>query len=280
MAGERVGCVIGRAQGFDAEAFEEGAGPELRAADLPRQLVVHGSRVLARERLIDPEHAAQHVGQPQAGGCRPEEEEVVGEELPGATVVGFGRVASRAPLSDRNPERLERDPLRIEHPQDVVVWEDEQFRGRPEGRVRVGKELRVDVAVRADDRQAGDAVVDFAGEPSLGLIRREVAVGCRGRFELHGRPSHTTSFVVYARACWSWHAEASTGYRLHRTHGSPLRPSDPGRFMNLDFMNLGLTDSEPGQSIWSGVVGADTVPAEGAERWRHVVEQLDPSAGT
>ncbi len=190
VAVERVGRVVRRAERLDSGPLEEDARPELRAGELRRQLVVHGPGVVARERLVDPEHLVELMGQPQAGRCRPEEEKVVGKELPGATVVGLGRGVGRTPVSDRNPECLERDPLRVEHPQDVMVRDNEQIRGCPEGRVRVGKESRVDVAVRADDREAGDAVVELAGDQPLGGIWREKAAGCQGRSEFHGHAPH------------------------------------------------------------------------------------------
>ena len=35
----------------------------------------------------------------------------------------------------------------MEHAEDVVIWDDEQIRGRAKGRVLIGQQMRADVAV-------------------------------------------------------------------------------------------------------------------------------------
>jgi len=89
---------------------------------------------------------------------------VVGERLPDGAVVGAIRP---------EPEALERDALRVEHPHDVVVGRDEEAAGRLEPGGRVGEEPHVDVAVRADDRQLRDLPVQLEAE--AGSL--DVAVG-------------------------------------------------------------------------------------------------------
>ena len=193
MGGEGVGGVIGRTERLDAEPLEECSGPELWAAQLGRQLVEYRSRVSGCERLVDPKHVAQLVCQPEARRRPTKEKQVVREQLPGTTVVVFGRGDGSTPLPEQNPERLERNSLRMEHPQNVVVGDDEQLRRRPESGVRVGQEPGVHVRMRAYDREAGDTLVDLQGDPSLGRIRVEVAVRRRGEVELHAQPSSRKS---------------------------------------------------------------------------------------
>jgi hypothetical protein len=48
---------------------------------------------------------------------------VIGEQLPDLAPVGLGRRA----VAGRHAHALERDPLRVQHPKDVVVRDDEQL---------------------------------------------------------------------------------------------------------------------------------------------------------
>ena len=82
---------------------------------------------------------------------------VVGEQLPDVAVVDLGPA---------EPAALERHALRVEHPHDVVVGGDEEPAGRVEPRAGIGEEPHVDVPVRADDRQVGDAAVEVEAEPA------------------------------------------------------------------------------------------------------------------
>ena len=85
---------------------------------------------------------------------------VVGEQLPNGTVVDPVLAAVARP----EPGALERHPLRVEHPHDVVVGRDEEPAGRVEPRRGIGEEPHVDVPVRAHDRQLGDAAVQVEAE--------------------------------------------------------------------------------------------------------------------
>ena len=98
---------------------------------------------------------------------------MVGEGLPDFAVVGLDRPA----IPPRHAERLQRHALRVEHAEDVVVGDDQQIGRAAERVVRVGEHARVDVAVRADQRQARHLPVEVLGDLLLARIGAEEAVG-------------------------------------------------------------------------------------------------------
>ena len=96
---------------------------------------------------------------------------MVGEELPDLAWVGLD---SRA-VAGGNAQLLEPHALRVEHPGDVVIGDDQQRRRI--GEWLVGREhLRIDVAVRADQRQRLDAGIEVGGDCPRGGIRIEVSM--------------------------------------------------------------------------------------------------------
>ena len=133
---------------------------------------------------------------------------VVGEQLPDVTVVDLGPA---------EPAALERDALRVEHPQDVVVGRDEELPGGVEPRSRVGEEPQVDVPVRADDREVGDAAVQVEADRR----RLDVAVGPQTRHspspgfgmstESSGNRSSASSSARYPKPAPSTSARESSG---------------------------------------------------------------------
>ena len=202
---QRVGRVVGRAQRLDARALEDRARPVLGPAQLVVQLVVDRLGVGAAQRLANPEHDLQRVRQPDPGRCAPEQVKVVGERLPdpplvrlrrrsgGSLVVARVGLAARVALVARvaraDPQRLERDPLRVEHPEDVVVGDDEELGRRAERGVLVGEQARINVAVRADDRELRDRLVELARHASLPGVGREESIGRQEwRQRVHERP--------------------------------------------------------------------------------------------
>ena len=155
---------VGRRDALDAKAVEERARCEGRCRELRLDPVVDRLRGRRVEAIVDPEHRRQRLAQPEAGRRQREEPDVVGERLPD------GAVAGAVPAE---PQALERNALRVEHPPDVVVVGDEEGAGSAEPRRRVGEERDVDVPVRADDRQVRDLPVQLEPEGR----RLDVAVG-------------------------------------------------------------------------------------------------------
>jgi hypothetical protein len=66
--------------------------------------------------------------------------------------------------------------LRVEHPKHVVVRNDEKIGRRAEGSVLVRQELRIHVAVRAEDRQSRDGFIQLVCNPVSGRFRIEVTI--------------------------------------------------------------------------------------------------------
>ncbi len=96
------------------------------------------------------------VVEPEAGGGSAEEVVVAGEDAP-----DLARVGGLLAVELRDAEGFERDALRVEHAEDVVVGLDEEGGGVGEGLV-FGEPARVGVAVRGDDGQVADGVVELS----------------------------------------------------------------------------------------------------------------------
>ena len=115
--------------------------------------------------------------EPEAGGGAAEEEVVGGEEAPGCA--GIDVAGAAAGVGDA--EGIERDALRVEHAEDVVVGGEEESGGVGEGVVR-GEPGGVGVAVLGEDGEVADGGVELGGEGALGGVGGEEAVGIE-----HGR---------------------------------------------------------------------------------------------
>ena len=173
VEGERVGRVVGGAQRLDAKPLEQRARPEGRRCELGAELVVDCHGGVAAQPFGDTEHVTQLVSQPDAGRRAPEQVDVVRERLPGLPVVHV----DGASVGSGHAEHLQRDTLGVQHPEDVVVGDDEQLGRRAERRVGVGEQPRIHMPVRAHDRQVRDPVVEIPGNASLRRVGGEEPVG-------------------------------------------------------------------------------------------------------
>ena len=118
---EAVGSGIRGAEYLDLKALEERPRRVLGARESLLQVVVQPLRALPGRLLSYAEHADQLVGEPQTRGGAAEEVEVLAETLPDLAVVGLHRRA----VEGRDAEVLHRNSLAVEHPEDVVVGDDE-----------------------------------------------------------------------------------------------------------------------------------------------------------
>ncbi len=80
-----------------------------------------------------------------------------GEGLPDLAMIGLRRAA----VSARHAQRLQGHALGIEHPEDVMIGDDEEIGWRAERRVFIGQQPRVDMTMRADDGQPRHACVQL-----------------------------------------------------------------------------------------------------------------------
>jgi len=132
---------------------------------------------------------------------------VVGEHLPNGTIVDAGPDTVARP----EPHALERHPVRVEHPHDVVVGRDEEPAGRVEPRRGIGEKPHVDVPVRAHDRQLGDAAIQVEAELGDGL---DVPVGPQIRH------SPSPGFGRYANGSPSRESRGSSASSGNRSSAS------------------------------------------------------------
>ena len=62
-------------------------------------------------------------------------------------------VARRSTILPRNAERFQLNPLRIQHAEDVMVRDEQQFCGGAKLVVWIGKQARVNMSMGANQRQ-------------------------------------------------------------------------------------------------------------------------------
>lgn len=140
VRGQRVERVVRRREHLDAEPAEQAARPVVRPPQHGGDLVEEGVRV-ARRRLPDAEDVVQFAGDPVAAGGAGERRPARAE---GAPDVPCRRLRGR-------PQPVQSGPVGMQQPGDVVVRGDEE-RSRVRERHVVGEQVRVDVAVRGQDR--------------------------------------------------------------------------------------------------------------------------------
>ena len=167
---ERVGRAFGRSQKFDIEPVEKRTGPVGIRLERVIDRVVIGVRGGCIQRLGQPEDIAEHIVQPHAGRCAPEEIVILREGPPGLARIGAG-LARLA----RHPQRIEAHALAVQHAVDVMIRRKEEF-GRIAERGVIGKPGRVRMPVRADDRQVPYLPVEPSRNGPLAVLGREQAV--------------------------------------------------------------------------------------------------------
>src|SRR5215218_456342 len=111
-------------------------------------MIVDPLRVLSRRSLGDAGVVDELLGEPEAGRGGAEEVEVLTEAVPDTPVVRLDGGA----VDRWHTQILHRDPLAVEHPEDVMVGDDKQLGRRPQGGTLVRKQRRGDVAVGPDYR--------------------------------------------------------------------------------------------------------------------------------
>ena len=172
-------------QHFDIGLVENGERQKLRCLQRRIDRVVDLVSGVRTERFVDAEHEVQRMVDPGLGGRGVEQIIVLGEQPPGVAALG-----DRLAVLARHAELVVAHALRPEHAQNVMVRRQEQRRRIGERRI-VRQPLRHDMAMRADDRQAGDGGVEFARNGQLRLVCRQQAIGVQvhrfSRFLAHAR---------------------------------------------------------------------------------------------
>ncbi len=180
---------FGSGDHFDVEALEQRTRPEvgLLQRGSNRIVVVIGSaRVQSHTKA---EHVVEDVVEPHGRRRAPEQVEVRRQYAPCLAWVGFGAGA----VGTRNSQRIQRNSLAVEHPEHVMVRDQQQLGGIGEGGV-VGEPCGVGMAVRADDGQVRDLRVQAPRDRARDSVGGEEAVliQCQG----FGAGFHDQSAVV------------------------------------------------------------------------------------
>jgi hypothetical protein len=171
----------GRVRGgddLDVEAIEQCAWTKLRVCYASGDLVVNGIGRLRTWNLINPEDLDELMFQPVAGGRATEELPVLTKRTPDLSGVGFNRSA----IESRHSKPSGLDALGSQHPEYVVIGNDQQLRWVGKWAV-VGEHLRLHVAMHADQRQVFRFAIDVPGDAALLCRERESPVW----IELEGR---------------------------------------------------------------------------------------------
>jgi hypothetical protein len=162
---------LGRRDHLDPEPLEQRAGPEFLARETIGDPVVYAVRRLRRQSLVDPEDLLEGMVEPEARRGPSEQVKMRREAPPD----GAGVLLDRPAVGARHAQLLERDALRMEHPEDVVVGGHEEARGVGESRV-LGIPARIGMAVGADDGKAAHRAVERAGYAAGAVLDREQTV--------------------------------------------------------------------------------------------------------
>src|SRR5581483_7421600 len=111
------------------------------------------------------------VGEPRARGRSAEEVPVAREQPPYRARVPLARRAVEAGYADG----FQGDALAVQHPEDVMVRNDEERR-RVGERLVVGEPGGVRVAVRTDDGERSHTPVEAASDRALARVGRQQAI--------------------------------------------------------------------------------------------------------
>ncbi len=95
---------------------------------------------------------------------------MIGENLPDFAMV----LLYRAAIGTRYAQVFQRETLCVEHPENVVVRDDEQFCWGSKLIVRIAEQTWIDMPVRAHQRQIPDLIVKFQRSGFIGRV--EIAI--------------------------------------------------------------------------------------------------------
>ncbi len=115
----------------------------------------------------------QFLGQPDARRCPTEKVEVFRKGLPDLAVIAL----HLSPIPSGNSQLLQGNPLRVQHPKDVMVRDDEEFGRRAKTVIGIGEHPWIHVPVGGNDRQMRYQPVKVSGHVTLLRVGVEESVG-------------------------------------------------------------------------------------------------------
>src|ERR1019366_2289427 len=105
------------------------------------------------------------------------------------------RVGALLPIHLRNPQRLQRHALRVQHPENVVVRLDEQ-RSRIGKRLILGEPARISMTVWRNDRQVANSLIQLHSHGARGGFSRKKSICIQ-----HGVPYSSSVTPIPAKVC-------------------------------------------------------------------------------
>ncbi|OPZ63836.1 MAG: hypothetical protein BWY83_03323 [bacterium ADurb.Bin478] len=166
--------VDGRIRGaehLNIEPFKHGARQIFRLRQRSRDLIIDLHGRFSAQPFAHTQHFVEFVLQPHARGRSAKKIHMVGNDLPYPAMIGLGGAAVPA----RHAHGLQSYALRIEHAEQIVIRNDQQF-----SRIRKGcilsKQPGIDMAMGAKQRQILDRMIEMVGYFSLLGIRGKIAL--------------------------------------------------------------------------------------------------------
>jgi hypothetical protein len=168
VSGGVCGC-----EHFDVESFEQSSRAKFGRRKLRSDLIVDLLSGIAIQLQLDIEYLLKLVSQPGAGWCGAKQVEVLAEYLPNSAMIRFNDCS----VLGNDPESFQGYALRVQHSENVVIWNQEQVSGSSKVVIGIREHSGVYVAMRTDERQSCNPVIEIAGNRFLFRIRIEIPVG-------------------------------------------------------------------------------------------------------
>ena len=173
---ESIGGCVGSSQRLHPKLFVQLAGRKFRGGQPFGYLVVDSLGVRRSQLFGNAKEIVKLIPQPQSGGRTLKQVIVFGKGLPDFTVIRFDG-AGILPFIHRHALGFKGNSLRVEHPKDIVIRDQEQLCRGFEMVRSISEKQRVHMAVRADQRQVGYAVEQGARHSPLFPAAAEISIG-------------------------------------------------------------------------------------------------------
>jgi len=168
VPGQQIEGAIRCRDDFDIETLEQGARPEGVGHQLGSNRIIAGIGIVGGQRRGDAEQVLQRVVQPEPGRRAAEQVVILGEEAPDPAAIGLDRRA----VQRGHPKIFQPDPLAEQHPENIVVRNDQQLGGVGEVLV-LGVPARIGVAVRRNNREILHRGIEFTRHGARRRIGRK-----------------------------------------------------------------------------------------------------------
>ena len=199
MMGQRIERALGGGDQFDPEAIEQRARAETVGLERGVDHIEIPIGIAGFEHLVQPEDLRENPIEPHPRRRTAEQVIILREASPDRARACLDRFT----VEPGYPQFFERDTLAVEHPENVMIWHDQQLRRIGELRVR-REPGGIGMPVRAQDGQVPDSIVEPPRDRASVLFGREEAIGmkdesCHGAFVTDTRCSVIHSGTLHNR---------------------------------------------------------------------------------